>query len=258
LAEFSAALLAAVEDACLNASAPQQQRWMDGWLLRLSPGKARRARCIHALAPGRLPLDARLQAASAIYAAAGLPPVVRITPFTEPADLDAQLQARGWVREGETLVMVCPVLPLASAPATEPAGLLWSRLSAVDYAAAVGALRGSTAAEIQAHAARLQQSPVPYLGHAFCAEDGSVQACGQLAQEGPLAGVYDVFTRPTARCRGLARLLCERLVTLAACEGATAAYLQVERDNLAARQVYRRLAFVDAYPYHYRQLPAGS
>ena len=47
------ALLRDVEDAGLNASAPPQQLWRDGWLIRRSPGKAKRARCVNALAPGR-------------------------------------------------------------------------------------------------------------------------------------------------------------------------------------------------------------
>ena len=57
---FDAALLSRVEDAGLNASAPPQQRWLDGWLVRFSPGKAKRARCVNAVAAGRLPLDEKL------------------------------------------------------------------------------------------------------------------------------------------------------------------------------------------------------
>ena len=66
-------LLSRVEDAGLNASAPPQQRWLDGWLVRLSPGKAKRARCINAVAPGRMPLAHKLALARAVYAEAGLP-----------------------------------------------------------------------------------------------------------------------------------------------------------------------------------------
>jgi ribosomal protein S18 acetylase RimI-like enzyme len=33
------------------------------------------------------------------------------------------------------------------------------------------------------------------------------------------------------------------------------AYLQVDAANDPARAVYRRLGFVDAYPYHYRSPP---
>ena len=89
-------LLSRVEDAGLNASAPPQQRWLDGWLVRFSPGKARRARCVHAVAEGRLPLAHKLAQAQAVFDEAQLPLVVRITPFTQPKDLDAQLGERGF------------------------------------------------------------------------------------------------------------------------------------------------------------------
>ena len=82
-------LLSRIEDAGLNASAPPQQRWLDGWLVRLSPGKARRARCINALALGRLTLAEKLALAHQAFAEAGLPLLVRSTRFTQPASLDA-------------------------------------------------------------------------------------------------------------------------------------------------------------------------
>jgi len=84
-------LLSRIEDASLNASAPPQQRWMDGWLVRLSPGKAKRARCVQAVADGRLPLPERLVLCQSVFDAAGLPAVVRITPFSRPVGLDDAL-----------------------------------------------------------------------------------------------------------------------------------------------------------------------
>ena len=49
---FATDLLSRVEDAGLNASAPVEQRWLDGWLVRFCPGKAKRARCVNAVAQG--------------------------------------------------------------------------------------------------------------------------------------------------------------------------------------------------------------
>ena len=86
-----ATLLSRIEDASINASAPPQQRWVDGWLLRFSPGKAKRTRCVQAVAEGRLPLDERLALCHAVMDAAGLPLVVRLTPFSLPAGLDDAL-----------------------------------------------------------------------------------------------------------------------------------------------------------------------
>jgi hypothetical protein len=78
-------LLSRIEDAGLNASAPPpQQRWVEGWLVRFSPGKAQRARCINALAPSCLSLSEKLAYCQALYRTAGLRLLFRITPFSQP------------------------------------------------------------------------------------------------------------------------------------------------------------------------------
>lgn len=259
-AALDEALLSRIEDASLNASAPPQQFWLDGWIVRTSPGKARRARCINAVATGRLPIDRKLALAGALFRDAGLPMVVRLTRFTQPADLDAQLAQRGWQRLDETQVMVRPGLTDLSTAAdtAPPPGCAWTRLDGTAYADTVGALRGSPPEQRRAHAERLASSPVRYEGHALRRlDDGEVLACGQFAREAELVGLYDVFTRDSARGRGLAGLLCTRLLALAAQQGAQVAYLQTEATNEAARRVYRRLGFADQYSYHYRQRPEG-
>lgn len=246
------ALLARIEDAGLNASAPPQQRWIDGWLVRYSSGKAKRARCINAVAAGRLPLEDRLQRALAVYAEAGLPALVRITPFSQPAGLDDWLARRGWVSLDDTRVMVCTRLP-AREPTPLPAGLRCERLDPSAFAEAVGALRGSPSEQRRAQAERLAASPVPYRGHVLRRiDDGAVLACGQFAREGDVVGLYDITTHPQHRRQGLAGGLCERLLSFAVANGAAAAYLQVETDNQAARRIYQRLGFVDGYAYSYR------
>ena len=98
---FASGLLGQVEDAGINASAPREQLWVDGWLVRFSPGKAKRARCVQAVASGRMSLDERLARCLAIYAGAGLRPYFRITPFSQPVGLDAQLAARGMEPGGQ-------------------------------------------------------------------------------------------------------------------------------------------------------------
>jgi len=244
-------LLSRIEDAGLNASAPPQQRWVDGWLLRFSPGKAKRARCVQPVADGRLPLDARLALCAAVLADADLPMVVRITPFSRPEGLDAELAVRGYHALDDTRVMVTTELPAAAEAL--PEGLRLERLDAHAFAEAVGELRGSPAAQRAAQAERLAASPVPYRGWALQRpEDGAILACGQTATEGELVGLYDVFTHPAARGQGLARRLCSGLLAHARADGARVAYLQVDADNAPARAIYHRLGFADGYAYHYR------
>jgi ribosomal protein S18 acetylase RimI-like enzyme len=257
---FDPALLAAVEDASLNASAPPEQLWLDGWLVRLNPGKAKRARSVQAVARGRRPLAARIAEVQALYAAAGLPCYVRLTPFTEPPGLEAQLAAAGFAHEDNTRVMVAE-RAAANGVATDtplPPGCELRRLAPEAYAQAVGNVRGSPPAEREAHAQRLRSSPVPYVGQVLVrSADGAVLAGGQWAREGRFVGLYDVFTAPEHRRQGHASALCAAMLEQASAAGAAIAYLQVEAGNDAALAVYRRLGFVDAYGYHYRRGPAA-
>ena len=123
------------------------------------------------------------------------------------------------------------------------------------FARLVGGFRGSNPAECNAHAQRLAHSPVPYRGYAVIDPDGVAVACGQAAAEGDLVGLYDVYTVPSARGQGLAAALCGILIDDARERGARVAYLQVDAANEAARRIYRRLDFADAYSYHYRTPP---
>jgi GNAT superfamily N-acetyltransferase len=257
VSEPSAELLSRIEDAGLNASAPPQQRWVDGWIVRYSPGKAQRARCINAVAEGRVSLSEKLASCQALYRAAGLRPLFRITPFSQPPSLDGWLAQRGYQRFGDTHVMVCNPLPrLAYEPV--PAGFMGETVAHEAYAHIIGELRGTPPAGRQAHAERLQHSPVPYHGLVLRGAGGQVLACGQYAIEGDLVGLYDVFTAPLSRGQGLSRWLCTQLLAQAREQSARIGYLQVDVGNQPARAVYHRLGFIDAYNYHYRALPSAG
>ena len=249
-------MLCRVEDAGINASAPPQQRWVDGWLVRYNPGKAKRARCINAVAPGRLPLADKLHLAAQIFAEARLPMVVRITPFSQPTGLDKHLAAAGFGQIDDTRVMVCNTPADVLDKSDLPTGTEWVSLPAAEFAQAVGALRGSPPEQRAAHAQRLLASPVPYHGYAIRRlTDHAVLACGQFAREGEFVGLYDVTTAAECRNQGLATALCKRLLSTSFCQGAKVAYLQVEGDNGPARHIYARMGFQDGYAYHYRVAP---
>jgi ribosomal protein S18 acetylase RimI-like enzyme len=245
-----------VEDAGLNASAPPQQALVDGWLIRLSPGKAQRSRCINALQRGQLPLDILLARCKAVFEAAGLPLLVRITPFSQPHDLDDQLALRGWERFDLTQVLIRQGLD--ATPFAPPKGQRLQAVGPAGYAEMVGHLRGSPPEQIAAHFERLAASPVPYQGFALLDGRDRLLACGQLALEDGLAGLYDIFTPPEWRGQGHGRTLCRSLLAHAHAQGALHAYLQVSDDNAPALGLYASLGFQLAYRYHYRREPSPA
>jgi len=238
------ALALRAELAGLDASAPPQQADIDGWLIRLSPGKAKRSRCINALREGSLSLDELLARCKHAYDAAGLPLAVRVTPWSQPADLDARLAAKGWNAFDAADVMVLDTL------VPEPAPVALQALSATDYAGLVGALRGSSPTAIAAHAERIANAPVAYQGFALNDDQGQLLACGQMVVDGDIVGLYDIAS--AAPRQGHGERLCRALLTLAHAQGARQAYLQVGSDNAVAQRLYTRMGFVFAYRYHYR------
>ena len=252
---FDLGLLARIEEAGINASAPREQRWIDGWLVRFSPGKAKRARCIQAVAPGRLPIDQKLARCLPVFAAAGVRPCVRITPFSEPAGLDRRLAEMGMERLDDTHVMVAPSIARPQAlPAVGPAAQA-ARIESVDgasFARWIGEARGSSALERSSHEERIVRPAVPHRAFLAFDSDGTPVAGGQAVTEDDITGLYDVFTLPARRGQGFAERICRHLLDDAVEAGATIAYLQVDAENESARRVYRRLGFEDAYTYHYR------
>lgn len=245
--------LVRIEESGLNVLQSQRQLFYDGWLLRLSPGVAKRGRSVNPHFGSSLPLERKLAYCENVYARHALPTLYRITPWSRPGGLDAALGARGYESFGETLVQAAaldrpPALP------EHDAAVVVEAPDASEFVEAVGDLRASTPLQREAHRERMQNSPLGKR-HAVVRESGRVVCTAQVAVEDDLVGVFDVVTAPDARRRGYATLACASLLSWAWQHGAQVAYLQVTADNAPAIASYRKFGFATVYTYHYRGRP---
>ncbi len=247
LRQTTDALAARIEDAALAVAQPSQQNYYDGWLLRYSPGKARRARSVNAIGAGVLPLAEKFAHCRGFYARQRLPCLFRVTPFSQPTGLDDELAAAGFGAYGDTRVMK---LALAETIFAVPQSAARS-ISAEQFATAFGTLHGLDAGKTQAERDRYARSAAP---QAFVAQfDGDAPvACGSVAIDGELAGIFGMVTATLHRRRGIASALLGKLLDQARAAGARTAYLQVEMSNTAARRTYSKFGFGDCYAYWYR------
>ena len=234
---------ARIEEAGLNAMQTQRQLFYDGWLLRLSPGAAKRGRSVNAHFGSSLPLAGKLAHCENVYARQGLPILFRITPFVQPADLDGVLGDRGYVSFGETLVQAVALDRPPALPEHEE-GVVVEAPDTPVFVDAVGDMRASTPQQREAHRERLTHSPLGKR-HAVVRAGGRVVCTAQIAVDGALAGVFDVITAPDARRQGHATLACASLLSWAWQHGAHAAYLQVSADNAPAIASYRQVRLRD-------------
>ncbi|MFO1317182.1 MAG: GNAT family N-acetyltransferase [Burkholderiales bacterium] len=247
--------LVRVEEAGLNALQTQRQLFYDGWLLRLAPSKARRARSVNAHFGSTLPLAQKIRYCERAYAERHLPVLFRITPFVQPADLGAALVAHGYEAFDPTLVQVAR---LAKPPEpVDPAGCEIAAPSVAEFADALAQLQGLSRDGRDAVFERSVASPLRTRALVAYA-DGAPVAAGTVVLEDGLAGVFSMATAPAMRRRGVATALLARLLVWAWERSATHAYLQVDAENAPALAVYRKFGFATAYTYHYCGQPGAS
>jgi N-acetylglutamate synthase len=235
-----------LEELSLNSSAPPGQLLYDGWLLRMAPGKAKRARSVNAVYESSRPLAEKISYCERLYARARLPALFRMTPFSQPPGLDAELARRGYGRFDETAVECAAIGDRGAGSA--------QAMSLGRWIDAVGDLRGSPAEHRAGHRARLEGLPLAMRAVAV-ERGGEVVATGLAIVEDDCAGLFDIVTAEQARRQGHARDVVASLLAAARELGARHAYLQVQRDNEAARRLYREFGFEERYMYWYRARP---
>ena len=252
LREFPGVDLRRVEEAGLNGLQTQRQLFYDGWLLRVSPGKAKRGRSVNAHFGSTLPLAQKIAYCERAYEKRGLPTLFRITPFVAPAGLDDALAGRGYEEFDPTLVQLLSLERMPEMPAVGGWDLVVP--TAEQFVDALSDLHQTTPEQRAAHLERLRETPLPTRS-VLAMHDGRPIGTGSVAMEDGFAGVYSIATAPAFRGRGVATGIIGTLLTWAWEHGAAHAYLQVGADNQRAISVYRKFGFADAYTYHYRARP---
>ena len=227
---------------------------IDGWSVGLSPGLAKRSRCINPFYPSTRSFELNLVAAKNAYDAANLPCLFRITPFTIDRTLDDRLDMLGYVKFDHSLVQALKLSNICFDHVRAISGGIFNQTDLALAARWVGKMRGDDAREIDGLAERWRLSAAKVSADfVFDANNERVARSVSILEEGHV-GIFDVGTLAAHRNRGCAGALLAHQLKAAIADGATIAYLQVKADN-TARQTYERFGFRTVYDYWYRALP---
>lgn len=249
---------AALETA-MDAAWPALERHATGgWVFRAAAGVTQRAnsiwpRPLEAGQPGA-DLPGLLREARSWYRSRRLPVIFQVfdNPASEP--LHRLLDAEGFTRQSETLVMARPAaqMPLtAAAPAASAVEISaepspeWLRVWwQVDG-------RGGDALNV----AQQILAGCPSVYALVRDSDGRAAAVGRLAlpADSGCGGLYAMATLPEARRCGYATAILEGLLQAGQDRGVTEFWLLVTAANHGAQELYARAGFRAAGRYLYRQ-----
>jgi GNAT superfamily N-acetyltransferase len=219
---------------------------LDGWSVRLSSGYSDRANCVTPLRPGALHVAEKIKWCERFYNDRQLPVIIRISDLCAQPGLDTWLQERGYKMSWALETASCALTRASPPPQVRledtPTDAWFDAALAVD--------------------SRLAPHLVPFsfiarhLPQPACfarVDDGAPLAVGAATVKGDLMAVFLMRTRADQRRKGHGRAVLNALLAWGAAQGAGRAWLQFDRDNDAAKALYRAAGFAPVYNYHYRK-----
>jgi len=238
---------ALLDELALNATASTTLQYVDGWALRASPSLPfRRSNCAMALRGAGPPPWNDLEV---FYWERNLP--IRAQVSTAMPDVDNEFAARGYAIDAPVDVMVAGTASVlaGNTPADDVTTSLSSIHSDDSFAQTYGQLHDDE--RVLAYG-RMMRTIGPEARVVVAHIDGEPVGMVFGVIERGWCGVYGLTTVPHARGRGVASTVMHALAAVASASGARNTYLQMERENDAARALYEKTGFTVAYGYHYR------
>lgn len=218
----------------------------DGWVLRFADGYTKRANSVNPHFDSSLPLATKIAHCESTYRERGLPTIFRLTPFSQPANLDDALAELGYEILDPTLVMTCSVNSVLVDEVDSDLAV-----SSDQWHRTFEQLRELGPFEMASHRKIVQTSE----GEQFFAAilpNSEAKACGLGVHIADAIGLFDLLTHEAYRRQGLGSSIVRSILGWARQRNARTGFLQVHSQNIPARRLYERFGFSVIYPYWYR------
>ena len=219
---------------------------IDGWVLRFADGYTKRANSVDPHFGSSLPLAAKIAHCESAYRERELRTIFRLTPFSQPEELDDTLEGLGYETLDPTLVMTCSFDGMSGDETGS--GLVVSR---DQWFGAFDQLRKLETFERTSHR-RIIESSDGECCFAAISVEGEACACGLGVFVDDSIGLFDLVTRESRRGQGHGSSIVRSILGWARQRDARTGFLQVHNQNATARRLYERFGFEVAYPYWYR------
>ncbi|MBI3677929.1 MAG: GNAT family N-acetyltransferase [Proteobacteria bacterium] len=236
-------LAQSIEPAIVASWPARETMQLEGWLLRFTNGYTHRGNSVAALGDVG-DVEAAIEAVEAAYGTRGLSPMFSISPASRPSSLEDDLILRGYERTAPTLACLSTVQTmLLCLPKCETLYAERARHPAMDALVISGSRSEAEAAERLETLDRIELPRlcvVAFDGKKAVASGLGVMAHGRVS-------VNMMRTDPAHRRKGYAQRVLAGIANWAQSQGVSEIHLGVEEDNIAARALYTKCGFREAY-----------
>ncbi|MCP4160435.1 MAG: GNAT family N-acetyltransferase [Deltaproteobacteria bacterium] len=231
----------------MNAFPALETVYYDGWVIRMSDGKTKRVNSVYSIYPSTINIEEKIEVCEKIYTENGLRTVFKLTDQETCNGMDGFLRSKGYSEGGRTLIKTMDLREHSYKTEHDFEYLTdfsrdWYRdLCDADNRSAID----------RKVVAEAWKKVVPNQCYISYRLDGKRIAFGRGVMENGFIGIYGIFINQKYRGKGYGELLTNELLAYGKRGGCTTAYLQVEKPNDVARNLYNKIGFTEIYQYWY-------
>lgn len=226
-------------------------------ILRYAAGVTRRTNSMTPSSDPNLCPAELIEITEAFFRQKNLPPIVRVIAGSRADNirlsvLDQRLEDSSYSLASPTRVMTLQLADSGTAASPRQDNYL-KRLDPLAWSASWHSLKRLQPALLPVYQAMLIKIMDPACYLLSKDAQGNPVAAGMAVISNGALGVFGIATLASERRKGFAAGLLAELLHWGRQQGARYAYLQVEKANTAAVNLYKKFGFVDRYSYWYRE-----
>lgn len=237
-----------IEEIALNTWPALQTMIKNGWLLRYADGYTKRSNSVNPLYFSfNKEVKQLIDDCESFYTKLNLDTIFKITPYVQPENLDQILESLGYILADKTSVRI---LELADAPKPKIQAVVQDHIND-EWLNCVAELNHLTEKNKEITRAMLSKSTFRQ-GYFSLYQNNTPVACGLGVIQDNYVGLYDIVTNVRYRRNGFGEQLVLNIIDWGRSNGALYSFLQVFKQNTAAKGLYNKLGYKEIYKYWYR------
>jgi GNAT superfamily N-acetyltransferase len=227
--------------------------FLNGWIIRFSNGVFSRANSVLPLRYFGSDIKNDILRTEKIYSKKKLNVIFQIPDYKRPLNLDEVLETEGYNVKSPTTVMI---LKTKTQEVLEiPDNYHFSVISSdieVQWLKNIKLFLNQSAKRTQFQEAVIRRIMIPNKFFYFIKSDTNTVGITLGVHERGNLGIYSFVVDPKLRKKGIGTLFMSYIIKWCQKNSIKTIYLQVEKENHPALNLYKKIGFQTIYDYHYR------